>query len=180
MGVASARTRPRFWPQKVRTRLTLTYAALFLAGGILLLGLTYGLLAASLPTQVSVAGKPPMTTSQYLKQCKRSVTTKPGAKPETSPPISDKLRNQCEKESAYLAGSAAAVKRQRDRALHNLLLFSALGLGIMTILSAGAGWVIAGRVLRPVRIITGTARRASEQNLGERIALSGAKDELKE
>jgi hypothetical protein len=62
---------------------------------------------------------------------------------------------------------------------HNLLLFSALGLGIMTILSAGAGWIVAGRVLRPVRVIAGTARRASEENLGERIALAGARDELK-
>ena len=79
-----------------------------------------------------------------------------------------------------MAGSAAAARRQRDRALHKLLLFSAPGLGIMTILSAGAGWVVAGRVLRPVRMITGTARRASEENLGERIALAGARDELKE
>ncbi len=38
----------------------------------------------------------------------------------------------------------------------------------------------AGRVLRPVRAITGTARRASQENLGERIALTGARDELKE
>ena len=45
------RTLRRLWPRKVRTRLTLTYAALFLAAGTALLALTYGLLAASLPTQ---------------------------------------------------------------------------------------------------------------------------------
>ena len=39
---------PRLWPQKVRTRLTLTYAGLFLAAGAALLGLTYGLVASSL------------------------------------------------------------------------------------------------------------------------------------
>ncbi|HEX6447855.1 MAG TPA: HAMP domain-containing sensor histidine kinase, partial [Trebonia sp.] len=33
---------------------------------------------------------------------------------------------------------------------------------------------------RPVRVITETARRASEQHLGERLALTGARDELKE
>ena len=70
--------------------------------------------------------------------------------------------------------------KQRHRALHNLLQFSCLGLGLMTIVSGWAGWIISGRVLRPVRAITGTARRASEQHLGERIALSGARDELKE
>jgi len=31
-----------------------------------------------------------------------------------------------------------------------------------------------------VRVISGTARRASQENLGERIALAGARDELKE
>ena len=35
-------------------------------------------------------------------------------------------------------------------------------------------------MLRPVRVITETARRASEQHLGERLALTGARDELKE
>jgi hypothetical protein len=41
----------RLWPQKVRTRLTLIYATLFFTAGSALLGLTYGLLASSLPTQ---------------------------------------------------------------------------------------------------------------------------------
>jgi signal transduction histidine kinase len=46
--------------------------------------------------------------------------------------------------------------------------------------SGGLGWFMSGRVLRPVRVITETARRASEQHLGERLALTGATDELKE
>ena len=33
----------RLWPQKVRTRLTLIYAALFFVAGLALLALTYGL-----------------------------------------------------------------------------------------------------------------------------------------
>ena len=43
----------RLLPQKVRTRLTLLYAMLFFAAGAALLGLTYGLVASSLPTQPS-------------------------------------------------------------------------------------------------------------------------------
>jgi signal transduction histidine kinase len=39
---------------------------------------------------------------------------------------------------------------------------------------------MSGRVLRPVQKITETARRASEQHLGERLNLDGARDELKE
>jgi signal transduction histidine kinase len=42
------------------------------------------------------------------------------------------------------------------------------------------GWVVAGRVLRPVHAITAAARRASEENLSERIGLAGPPDELKE
>ncbi len=50
----------------------------------------------------------------------------------------------------------------------------------MTIVSVVAGWLLAGRALRPLRQITGTARRVSGENLGERIALEGPADELKE
>jgi len=50
----------------------------------------------------------------------------------------------------------------------------------MTVASGGLGWFMSGRVLRPERVITETARRASEQHLGERLALTGARDELKE
>src|SRR5262249_25640178 len=44
----------------------------------------------------------------------------------------------------------------------------------------GLGWLMAGRVLRPVSSITAAARRASDRHLGERLALTGPKDELKE
>ena len=68
----------------------------------------------------------------------------------------------------------------RQRALDSLLIFSLVGLGVMTVASGGLGWYVSGRVLRPVRAITETARRASDQHLGERLALTGAQDELKE
>jgi signal transduction histidine kinase len=184
--LAPARWYRRLWPQKVRTRLTVIYAALFLAGGTLLLGLTYGLLAASLPSRVALSGQPPLTTAQFIKLCKHSnpkmpLQAKSGTRrPAPKNPELAKIKSACNAESAYLQGSQTAEAQQRQRTLDNLLMFSGLGLGVMTILSAGAGWIVAGRVLRPVRTITGTARRASEQNLGERIALAGARDELKE
>jgi signal transduction histidine kinase len=79
-----------------------------------------------------------------------------------------------------MAGSAAGLQAQRYRALRNLLGFSLVGLGVLTVASGGLGWFMSGRVLRPVRVITETARRASERHLGERLALTGARDELKE
>ena len=42
------------------------------------------------------------------------------------------------------------------------------------------GWLLAGRVLRPLRTITAAARRISASSLNERLALQGPDDELKE
>jgi signal transduction histidine kinase len=64
--------------------------------------------------------------------------------------------------------------------LHRLLAEYIVALGAMTIVSVLAGWLLAGRALRPLRDITATARRVSGENLGERIALTGPADELKE
>ncbi len=64
--------------------------------------------------------------------------------------------------------------------LDRLVVQSAWALGLMALGSVGLGWVMAGRVLRPLQHITGAARRLSEENLHERIALEGPDDELKE
>ena len=55
-----------------------------------------------------------------------------------------------------------------------------VALGAMTMVSVAAGWLLAGRALRPLRDITATARRVSGENLGERISLKGPADELKQ
>ena len=61
----------RLWPQKVRTRLTLIYAMLFFAAGSALLGLTYGLVASSLPARPAAA---PTVSSQELANLKHECT----------------------------------------------------------------------------------------------------------
>ncbi|MEA2378372.1 MAG: hypothetical protein QOD13_2279 [Thermoleophilaceae bacterium] len=48
------------------------------------------------------------------------------------------------------------------------------------LLATAIGWAIAGHVLAPLKRITGTARRVSEQRLGERIPVEGPDDELRE
>ena len=67
-----------------------------------------------------------------------------------------------------------------DDALSKLRTLYALALGAMTGLSVLFGWTMAGRVLRPLQRITATAKRVSQDNLDERIALEGPRDELKE
>ncbi len=64
--------------------------------------------------------------------------------------------------------------------LHHLLVYSWLALAIMAMLSVALGWLIAGRVLRPLRTITAAARSISAASLHERLALSGPDDELKD
>ncbi|MFB7184930.1 sensor histidine kinase [Streptomyces sp. NPDC056230] len=67
-----------------------------------------------------------------------------------------------------------------DAAGHQLLIWSAAALLVMTACAVGVGWWTAGRVLRPVHAMTAKARRLSEHTLHERIASSGPDDELKE
>jgi hypothetical protein len=69
--------------------------------------------------------------------------------------------------------------RQRNADLGRLLAVSWLGLALTTLGSALIGWFAAGRVLRPVRAITETARTISAGNLHQRLALSGPDDEFK-
>ena len=70
--------------------------------------------------------------------------------------------------------------RHSTDALHHGLLRSAIVLAIMTVASIALGWLIAGRVLHPLRAMTVTTRQISERNLNERLALSGPRDELKD
>ena len=72
-------------------------------------------------------------------------------------------------------GSRAARPGQAQ-----LLIASAIALAVIAVAAAAIGWLIAGRVLRPLRTITAAARRISASSLHERLALHGPDDELKE
>ncbi|HEV8066031.1 MAG TPA: ATP-binding protein [Acidimicrobiales bacterium] len=76
------------------------------------------------------------------------------------------------------AGSVEAAQRATDS--HQLLVNSGIALAMVAVLALLAGWLVAGRMLRPIRVITRTARRISSTSLHERLALAGPEDELKE
>src|SRR5580692_7928383 len=76
------------------------------------------------------------------------------------------------------AGTVQAAQRAADS--HQLLVNSGIALAIVAILALLAGWLVAGRMLRPIRTITRTARRISSTSLHERLDLAGPEDELKE
>ena len=73
-----------------------------------------------------------------------------------------------------------SIRDLHQFALHTLLTQSGIALGGMAVLAFAFGWVIAGRVLRPVRVITAAARRISATSLHERLAMAGPDDEFKE
>ncbi|HEY2655052.1 MAG TPA: ATP-binding protein [Solirubrobacteraceae bacterium] len=64
--------------------------------------------------------------------------------------------------------------------LHQLLEQSGIALAIMTVVSVALGWLMAGRVLRPLRAMTAATRRISEESLDQRLAVPGPRDELTE
>ncbi|MCP2322995.1 signal transduction histidine kinase [Hamadaea flava] len=62
----------------------------------------------------------------------------------------------------------------------DLVLVCGIALAIMAVLSLGLGWLYAGRMLRPVRQMTGRLQQISGSNVHERLALAGPRDEFTE
>jgi signal transduction histidine kinase len=82
--------------------------------------------------------------------------------------------------SSFSEAQNRAREEVRAQLVDELTRLSVAGLAVTAMVSVGLGWLVAGRVLRPVRHITAAARRASEHNLGERVGLSGPPDEIRE
>ncbi len=68
----------------------------------------------------------------------------------------------------------------RQQALGQLLRRGLVALVLLGALGVAVSYLLAGRVLRPLHLITATARRLSAERLDARIALPGPQDELKE
>jgi signal transduction histidine kinase len=67
-----------------------------------------------------------------------------------------------------------------SRTLKELRNYSFTALGVLFVASLGVGWVVAGRVLRPIGRITSVARDIQATDLSRRIELPGPDDELKQ
>jgi signal transduction histidine kinase len=72
------------------------------------------------------------------------------------------------------------TERSGPDPLRQLLILSGIALAVMLAVSVALGWLMAGRVLRPLRTITATTRQISEANLHQRLAVAGPDDELKD
>jgi signal transduction histidine kinase len=145
----------RLLPRRtVRLRLTALYGVMFLCSGAVLLAIASGVVVARSTTEVSRVG------SQAV--------------PQTA-------LGQAQARIQLLQHQLAAANGKNIPGIsHNLLIGSAIALGIMTVISVLFGWLVAGRVLRPLRLMTAATRRISADSLDERLAVTGPGDEMKE
>jgi signal transduction histidine kinase len=170
----------RLWPAShlawlrwtARLRLTLWYGGLFLLAGLVLVATSYLLVHQ----QLTPPGKP---TGRVV-----CGSFSPGAAAgKCQPPPSGASQSAPNRGQPYAVTGfqittvkAAVVSDALRTFLQTMLLM----LGLMALGSLGLGWLVAGRVLRPLQRITATAKRLSERTLHQRIALAGPDDELKE
>jgi signal transduction histidine kinase len=77
-------------------------------------------------------------------------------------------------------GIHVVLAQQHSADVNRLLAGAWVTLALTAAVSALLGWFLAGRVLRPLRDMTLSARMISAGNLHERIALGGPDDEFKQ
>ncbi len=135
----------------VRLRLTLLYSGLFFLSGLALLATTYLIFRTHTGVDLIVSNRKGLPAASSNPQVVHRVN------------------------KAY-----TSLVARDTHGIHEGLIESGIALAIMTVVSIALGWLVAGRVLRPLRAMTATTRHISERNLNERLALSGPQDELKD
>jgi signal transduction histidine kinase len=167
-----ARLTPTTWlhaPRPTaRLRLTLLYGALFLLSGAVLVAVTYVLAAHA--TAITVPG--PKGPGAF-----GDMPSKPNLAPRPPSATGSHVVHLTPSQGARLQ---AAATHLHDVAMHRLLVGSGLTLAVVAVLSIALGWLLAGRVLRPVRAINAAARQIGASNLDDRLSLDGPDDEFRE
>jgi PPOX class probable F420-dependent enzyme len=169
--LAAIATRPHLPRRTVRLRLTLLYGTLFLVSGALLLGITYALVnrATSGPATITLPDGSTVSLSEL-----------PGAQAGNGTAEVSTSGGSASGQVPSVKDVRSLVSRQHDDQMRELLIQSGIALGVMSVLSVVLGWVVAGRVLRPLRTITTTTRDISATSLHQRLGLDGPDDELKD
>ena len=143
----------------VRVRLTALYGVMFLVCGALLLAIASGVVVV-----------------------RSSVMAVPSPNPTVPRTALGRAHARIHQLQAEVMGLQSQIlgRPGQGRLSRDLLIASLFALAVMTVVAVALGWLIAGRALRPVRVMTAAAQRISEDNLHERLAVHGPKDELKE
>lgn len=150
-----------------RTRLTALYGGLLVLAGVLLMGLVYVLVSEGLYSSVMTAVVPTVPAAELGESAAPALPSSSWAQTTVIQP-------------GQYAVARKVSTAAGDAALNQLLTVSGISLAVYSALSVALAWWMAGRVLRPVGVITARARRLSGSNLHERIALQAPPGELKE
>ncbi len=176
--------RPSHWLRlpraTARLRLTILYGAAFLACGaaaLALIFLLFGRTQPAAPSSSGAANAPLVNMTIPASDVRQAGIYDVMKVPVT---VIQRLNAVAAPSSAERARlfSEAVVQVNYDK--RELLVISAVVLGVIAVAAGVIGWLIAGRVLRPLSTITAAARRISASSLDERLALGGPDDELKE
>jgi signal transduction histidine kinase len=151
----------------LRTRLTIVYALTFAIGGLIVVAISFYLVGR---TTTLAAAKSQRTGDSIAVDQTCAAVMKQGD-------VTSDVGQKCQK--IFAEGISAGAKAQRDTTLENLPIYALITVAAVTVLATAAGWVLAGRALRPLAKITEAARAASQTNLSHRLALTGPRDELR-
>jgi signal transduction histidine kinase len=168
-----------------RLRLTVLYGAAFLACGAAVVALIYVLFGGTAPTIGGSPSSHPQRVPTAEMTVPASAVQQAGRYDLIKVPVSvlHELNDMPSVVSLSPAEQARLFSEARVQVNYDkrqLLIISAMVLGAIAVAAAAIGWLIAGRVLRPLSTITAAARRISASSLHERLALHGPDDELKE
>ncbi|QDY76376.1 sensor histidine kinase [Streptomyces qinzhouensis] len=75
--------------------------------------------------------------------------------------------------AAFVVAVHPAGEREKANDVFHMLLAIS---GVALLMTTGIGWVVAGRILRPVRLVRTTAAQLTEQDLTQRIPVEGRDD----
>jgi len=151
---AGARLRAQW--RSVRLGLTTLYTVFFLISGVGLSAVTFGLVVHSTGRVTCAAPVP-------------SGIPTPAGGGDVGP---------CG--AVHIAQGQASPGQQHASDLHHLLISSGIALAAMTVAAVWLGWIMSGRVLRPIRTMTTATRQISAYNLHARLAIKGTQDEVKD
>ncbi|GAB3673492.1 ATP-binding protein [Actinocorallia lasiicapitis] len=154
----------------LRLRLTLLYGSLFLLAGVVLLGVTYLLMDQSL-------------TGSGMRPASRTVAVIPGeaVTAATATPATPLDPGFVQTRTITTAELRKIIDEGNQEVLNSLLAQGAIALTITALAAFGAGWLLAGRALRPLHRITATAKGvAVSRDLSARIGYRGPRDDVKE
>ncbi|MFK0297413.1 sensor histidine kinase [Streptomyces sp. NPDC090442] len=157
-------------PGGEQARLTMLYGGLLVVAGAMLIALVNFLVSQGLYNTISTAVAPVTGQAGSTPPPSPHPTAAPAA-PQPAPATRDKAA--AEAVSVFTQAAEHAAQNQ-------LLTISLITLTVFAVLSLALAWWMAGRVLRPVGVITRTARQLSGENLHERIALDAPSGELKQ